>query len=162
MELITFGDAKASFMVAAFLTGIGALLSGIVYCMMVFPWMRREEFRAYEGFSKRSGAIAGLLILLAFASGGYYAYLSPFFEIRLDHSQIELLYCAPSRTVTLAREDIHQIVRRSEPTKSGAQVSLRILTRSGQRYNSARLNPRDFEVAFKRLEQWLVDEASLD
>jgi hypothetical protein len=163
MELITFGNVETNLVGAAMLTGFGVFFSGIVYLLMVYPSTRREEFRTYEGFSKRSGAIAGFSIFLTFAAGGYYTYLlSPFFGIELDHTQFNLLYRVPTRTVTLTREDIEQIVRHSQVTKGGTRVRLRIQTRSGQVYDSAQLKPRDFDVAFRKLAGWLAGDTLME
>lgn len=154
MELLIFGDGAASLIKAAILFSFGLFLAGMTYLLLVYPSLRRQEYRGFSGYSKRSALLVGVIITLIFAISSYYSSLSPFFAVELMPSQVRLIYYYPPHQTTLVRPAIDRFDRRIEPTKAGARMHLLVFTNHGRVFESAALKPEVFENRYQRLEQW--------
>jgi hypothetical protein len=155
VEAVIFGDATSNLAKAGGLVGIGLFFAVVVYLLMVYPSMRREQFKTLEGCSKRAAGCVVATILAACAATSYWIYLAPFFEVELSDTHLSVRYQYPTRTLVLHREQIERLGRRVEPTKSGVRVSLLVYVRDGRVLESAEQKPEAFESAYTQLEAWL-------
>lgn len=155
MEVITFGNPFSHQLLALIITGIGLVIGVIVYLIMVYPSLRRAEFRTAQGCSPRIAAILAFIIIAAFASAAWWSYLSPFFRLELAADEAHMKFVFPTRTVSIARSSISRLERRAELTKSGTRLSLIIQTQKGQAFESMAVRPDQFEKYYAQVEQWL-------
>lgn len=157
MEVLIFGNVTSSLIKAAILSSFGLFFGVVVYVLLVYPSMRRPQYRSPQGCPKRLAALVGLIITLAFTIASYFSSLSSFFEIELSPSQVALKYYYPPHSVLLSRNQIDRFDRRVEPTRAGRQIRLIVATDEGQVLESSGSRPEDFEPAYQRLEQWLLN-----
>ena len=155
VDVLYFGDAAQAAFMTGVLGGFGALFGLIVYKLGSDPRVRREEFRQLGGCSRGVSGLVGGAIFLAFASFGYWLYLTPFYAVEIAGPEIRLQKFYPTRSIALRRDEVARITRRNEVTKNNYVVTLVVHTTDGHRYESGLANPRQLGENFARLEAWM-------
>ena len=143
METLFFGDPNGAALFALVVSGLGVLVAAIAYVVLAR--------------SRRVAAIAvAAIVVCFFVAVSYWLYLTPFYAVELESSELRLRSYYPSRAVTLARGEIARFERRNEVSKNNYLVNLVVHTKDGRTFTSGNTRPQQLAAEFDRLQAWLA------